>query len=79
MRRINRKMAMLVAVVVAVAGIVVSNLLPGSAGTASGEGSSLASKVTFAVGGLAALAFLALVAVEAWSRLRRRNATGVGT
>jgi hypothetical protein len=79
MSRINRKTAMLAAVVVAVTAIVVSNLLPGSAGTASGEGSSLASKIAFSIGAVSALVFLGLLAVAAFAYLvRRRNTARAG-
>ena len=79
MSHITRRTAMIVAVVIAVAGITVSNLLPGSSGSASGSGSSIASKIAFSIGALSALTLLVLVAIAAWSRVvRRRNSVGLG-
>ena len=64
----SRGMWMLVTLVVAVAGITVSNLT-GASGSATGSGSSVASKLSWSVGALSAIAFLVLCV----SALRARH------
>ena len=59
MRTRSRGMWMLVTLVVAVVGITVSNLL-GASGSVTGSGSSVASKLSWSVGALSAIAFLVL-------------------
>jgi hypothetical protein len=52
-------MWMLVTLVVAVVGITVSNFV-GASGSVTGSGSSMASKLSWSVGALSAIAFLVL-------------------
>lgn len=67
----SRRTLLLVTLVVGVAGIVISNFV-GADGSLSGAGSSLASKVTFSIGGLSVLAFLGIGAATIGGRLRSR-------
>jgi hypothetical protein len=59
---------MLVTLVVAVLGITVSNFV-GASGSATGSGSSMASKLSWSIGALSAITFLVLCA----SALRARR------
>jgi hypothetical protein len=59
MRTRSRQIWMLVTLLVAVLGMTVSNLV-GASGSATGAGSSAASKISFTVGGCSAIAFLVL-------------------
>jgi hypothetical protein len=59
MRTRSRGMWMLVTLVVAILGITVSNFV-GASGSATGSGSSMASKLSWSVGALSAIAFLVL-------------------
>ena len=68
MRTGSRGTWMLVTLVVAVLGITVSNLV-GASGSATGSGSSMASKLSWSIGALSAIAFLVLCA----SALRARR------
>jgi hypothetical protein len=61
-------MWMLVTPVVAVVGITVSNFV-GASGSVTGSGSSMASKLSWSIGALSAIAFLVLCA----SALRARR------
>jgi hypothetical protein len=61
-------MWMLVTLVVAVVGITVSNFV-GASGSVTGSGSSMASKLSWSIGALSAIAFLVLCA----SALRARR------
>ena len=69
MRTHSRRMWMLVTLVVAVVGITVSNFV-GASGSVTGSGSSMASKLSWSVGALSAIAFLVLCV----SALRARRA-----
>ena len=69
MRTHSRRMWMLVTLVVAVVGITVSNFVGGS-GSVAGSGSSMASKLSWSIGALSAIAFLVLCV----SALRARRA-----
>jgi hypothetical protein len=62
-------MWMLVTLVVAILGITLSNFL-GASGSATGSGSSMASKLSWSAGALSAIAFLVLCV----SALRARRA-----
>lgn len=64
----SRQMWMLVTLVVAVVGITVSNFV-GASGSVTGSGSSMASKLSWSIGALSAIAFLVLCA----SALRARR------
>jgi hypothetical protein len=68
MRTGSRGTWMLVTLVVAVLGITLSNLV-GASGSATGSGSSMASKLSWSIGALSAIAFLVLCA----SALRARR------
>lgn len=68
MRTRSRGTWMLVTLVVAVLGITVSNLV-GASGSATGSGSSMASKLSWSIGALSTIAFLVLCA----SALRARR------
>ena len=59
MRTRSRGIWMLVTLVVAVVGITVSNFV-GASGSVTGSGSSMASKLSWSVGALSAIAFLVL-------------------
>jgi hypothetical protein len=59
MRTRSRGMWMLVTLVVAILGITVSNFV-GASGSVTGSGSSMASKLSWSVGALSAIAFLVL-------------------
>lgn len=59
MRTHSRRMWMLVTLVVAVVGITVSNFV-GASGSVTGSGSSMASKLSWSIGALSAIAFLVL-------------------
>jgi uncharacterized membrane protein YuzA (DUF378 family) len=68
----SRQLWMLVTLVVAILGITVSNLV-GASGSVTGAGSSTASKITFSIGGLSAIAFLVLCAFALRARLTPRR------
>jgi hypothetical protein len=68
MRTRSRGTWMLVTLVVAILGITVSNFV-GASGSVTGSGSSMASKLSWSVGALSAIAFLVLCA----SALRARR------
>ena len=70
MRTGSRGMWMLVTLVVAVVGITVSNFV-GASGSVTGSGGSMASKLSWSIGALSAIAFLVLCA----STLRARRTT----
>ena len=59
MRTRSRGRWMLVTLVVAILGITVSNFV-GASGSVTGSGSSMASKLSWSVGALSAIAFLVL-------------------
>lgn len=59
MRTRSRGTWMLVTLVVAVLGITVSNFV-GASGSVTGSGSSMASKLSWSIGALSAIAFLVL-------------------
>jgi hypothetical protein len=59
MRTRSRRIWMLVTLVVAVVGITVSNFV-GASGSVTGSGSSMASKLSWSIGALSAIAFLVL-------------------
>jgi hypothetical protein len=65
---------MLVTLVVAIAGITVSNLA-GASGSATGTGSPAGSKISFSVGACSAIVFVVLcgLALRARSAARRRG------
>ncbi len=63
---------MLVTLVVAVLGITVSNFV-GASGSVTGSGSSMASKLSWSIGALSAIAFLALCAFALRARRTARR------
>jgi hypothetical protein len=69
MRTRSRGTWMLVTLVVAVLGITVSNFV-GASGSVTGSGSSMASKLSWSIGAISAIAFLVLCL----SALRARRA-----
>jgi hypothetical protein len=69
MRTRSRGMWMLVTLVVAVLGITISNFV-GASGSVTGTGSSMASKLSWSIGAISAIAFLVLCL----SALRARRA-----
>lgn len=75
MNRIPRRTVMIIAVVVAIAGITVSNFV-GASGSVSGSSSSIASKITFMIGALSAIVFLVLCGFALRDRIGRRSAAG---
>ena len=68
----SRQLWMLVTLVVAILGITVSNLV-GASGSVTGAGSSTASKITFSIGALSAIAFLVLCTFALRARLTARR------
>jgi hypothetical protein len=64
-------MWMLVTLVVAVVGITVSNFV-GASGSVTGSGSSVASKLSWSIGALSAIAFLVLCVSALRARAARR-------
>ena len=68
----SRQLWMLVTLVVAILGITASNLV-GASGSVTGAGSSTASKITFSIGALSAIAFLVLCAFALRARLTARR------
>jgi hypothetical protein len=65
-------MWMLVTLVVAVVGITLSNFV-GASGSVTGSGSSMASKLSWSVGSLSAIAFLVLCVLALWARRTARH------
>ena len=63
---------MLVTLVVAVLGITVSNFV-GASGSVTGSGSSMASKLSWSIGALSAIAFLVLCVSALWARRTARR------
>ena len=72
MRTRSRGTWMLVTLVVAVLGITVSNFV-GASGSVTGSGSSMASKLSWSIGALSAIAFLVLCTFALRARLTARR------